>query len=342
MTRWDQSNWSIGHEPIEASPFANKWPLNSPLMRGAWRVHGKPFTYSEWNIGEPSVPSAGAVPIMSMLGALQDWDAMFFFDYEDKGGVWDSDRLDGYFRFNSQPCKLALLGPFGQVYRNGDLTALTDKHASAEGAQQRDGVHGFTKLIGLDPNLPRVEGHSPPSHKELATIHPPLLETPDGTASWDARDAAKATMRIDSPNTKAIGGLIGGQSARLGDWEIEFGTVPRDYGVFIAVSRDGKPLSQSDSILVTAVNHAENSVMNWNETGNSVSDQWGDGPTITWGVPAKLTLPQRDQTLVVYAINSEGKREVEIATNVASGKVTIELGPEHRTLMYEITTRQSN
>jgi hypothetical protein len=51
-------------------------------MRMGWRVEGKPMTLSEWNYAEPSPYSLGCVPMAAVLLSLQDWDGVFFFDYD--------------------------------------------------------------------------------------------------------------------------------------------------------------------------------------------------------------------------------------------------------------------
>lgn len=334
---WDMSDWRVTHEPIESDPYSNSWPRNSPLMRSAWRVHGKPFTYSEWNTGEPSLPAAGGVPVMSLMGSLQDWDAVFFFDYEDQGGRWDTNRLDGFFRMNSQPCKLALLGPFGHLYRSGQLAAMQQVHSSAEGDHLADGVHAFSKLVGLDSKLDRVMGNSPPASGALAKEYPPLLKTADGSAEWDARNAEKALVMVNTPETKAVWGLVGGQTVAIGDWQLKFGELPGDYGVFVATSKDGKPLSESKSILISAVNHVENSTMEWNERKDSLGEDWGEGPTVTWGVPVEITFPH-SSSVQAKSLTATGTPGAAVSVSKTPGGFQqIVLSPDSKALSYSLT-----
>lgn len=335
---WNQENWTVGNEPLAAGPYSNKWPRNNPLMRAAWRVHGMPFTYSEWNIGEPSLTSAGGIPIMSLMGSLQDWDGVFFFDFEDQGGRWDTNQLGGFFRMNGQPCKLALMGACGKMYRKGDLEPLTEIMSSAEGDHYEDGKHAFSKLVGLDANLERVTGTSPPIPHELAAKNPPRFETPDGAATWDATDPGKAIIKINTPKTKSVWGLIGNQTVSLGDWKLQFGTVPNNYGAFVATSRDGLPLSKTKSALLSLVNHVENTNMTWNENRTSVGTGWGGGPTRTWGVQTKVQLPViKSKNLVVFAVDAGGNRMQQVPITNENGNLFFELGPKFKTLMYEFS-----
>jgi hypothetical protein len=334
---WDQEKWTVGNETLVADPYSNQWPRNNPLMRAAWRVHGMPFTYSEWNIGEPSFTSAGAIPIMGMLGSVQDWDGVFFFDYEDQGGQWDDDRIHSFFRINGQPCKLAILGAFGKMYRRGELDSLKEIHRSAEGDHYGDGVHALSKLVGLDPNLDRVTGTSPPDADELTAKQPPRFVTPDNSVVWDARDPDKASVMINTDETKSVWGLVGNQSFDVGDWKVSFGEIPKNYGVLIATSHDAQPLSKTASGLIVAVNHAENNEMKWNTDHTSVGKGWGTGPAKVWGVRATIKLPTNAQKrLNVFAVEANGKRLETVPVRVTEGHVEFELDPKYKTLMYEI------
>lgn len=332
---WDASKWTVGNGPIAAGPYSNAWPRNSPLMRAAWRIHGMPFTYSEWNTGEPSLSSAGGISIMGLMAAIQDWDGVFFFDFEDQGGQWDDDQLQGYFRINGQPCKLALLGAFGKMYREGDLSALKEIHSVAEGAHFESSIHAFTKLVGMDPKLARVTRTSTPDPGEFSKSHPPRFESPDGAAVWDATDPAKATITINTAETKSAWGLVGGQAMQLGDWKLQFGSVANNYGVMIATSRDDKPLSETKSALISVVNHAENENMEWNAERTSVGANWGNGPTKAWGVPLTISLPAGRGELEVFAVDSAGKRIATVPVSKTAEGFQFELGPKYKTLFYE-------
>ena len=334
---WNAKNWTVGNESIAAGPYSNEWPRNSPLMRAAWRVHGMPFTYSEWNTGEPGFASAGGIPIMGLIGALQDWDGIFFFDFEDQGERWDEDSMAGFFRINGQPCKLALLAACGKMFREGDLQALTEVMKSTEGDHFNDCLHVFSKLVGMAPELEPVMGKSTPNPVEFSKEHPPEFVSPDGTASWDATDPEKAAITINTNETKAAWGLVGGQTFELGDWKLMFGSVTRDYAVMMATSRDGKPLFNTSSALISVVNHVENEGMAWNEDRTSVGTKWGHGPTQTWGVPLVIEVPQvPGHRLAVFAVNGSGERGLAVpVTSTTDGKLQFELGPLYKTLLYE-------
>jgi len=333
--QWDMGNWTIGNDPLCESPFENKWPRNSPLMRAGWRVHGRPFTYSEWNMAEPFFYSAGAVPIAATLASLQDWDAVFFFDYDSRSGPAVRDELTSFFTMNGQPCKLSLLPVFGALFRTGALAPLEEIRTAAPGAHRELGVHAFSSRVGIDLNQPEVPLAEVRPGTELVAEHGARLEAPGGRAVWDASDSPRAHLRVDTPNMSAVWGRIGGAEHSLGDWLIRVGEVPENYAVVAVASRDGRAVDTSESMLLVAVNHAENEAMGWNGAKTTVGTQWGHGPTKTWGVPIEIVFPAGTKVLQIHALDGAGRQmEPIVSEQRADGSSVARLVAD--TLWYEL------
>lgn len=79
---WSLVHYTVGNVPIESYPLQEQWPARSLIIRTGWRYHGMPFTLSEWNHAEPSDVNTGVVMMAAVVGSLQDWDGVYFFDYE--------------------------------------------------------------------------------------------------------------------------------------------------------------------------------------------------------------------------------------------------------------------
>lgn len=317
---WDPVDWNIANTPMERSPDAD-----AMLGRAPWRLLDRPFTMSEWNIPDPNDYAAGAVPFAALVAALQDWDGIFFFQYQSGGEAgWYADRVQRFFSFNGQPVKLALLAAFSAMYRRGDLAPLREV---AAGTLDRmlPATAGFTHRIGIDPQAARAA--------ELQAADAKRLASPDGSAAWDASDPARAHVVLNTPATRAAWGLVGGQRFSLGGLGLQVGAVERDYAVVMATSLDGAPLERTRRALVVAVGSAENPGMAWNAARTSVGSAWGAGPAQVNGVPVRLTLPRGGAK--VFALDGRGQRTREVPpADGAAG--TFQLGPEYRTLWYEI------
>ena len=217
-----------------------------------------------------------------MVAALQDWDGVFFFDYYSSERGWDTERMNGYFSFNGQPVKLALLAACANLYRRGDLKPLPDVAAGTL-RELLPATLGLSHRIGIDPKATLAASLAAPTGKRLTS--------PDGRVVWDASERARAHLLINTPNSRAVWGLIGGQEFNLGGVQLALGATDHNYAALIFTSLDGKPLETARRILLTAVGSAENQGMVWNDTRTSVGNKWGTGPTLVNGIPVEVTLP---------------------------------------------------
>ncbi|HUU42696.1 MAG TPA: hypothetical protein VMX57_02895, partial [Planctomycetota bacterium] len=258
---------------------------------------------------------------------LQDWDAVFFFDYHSSDRDWTTDRMLGYFSLNGQPVKLAMLSACANLYRRGDLKPLERVAAGTLDAHLPASL-ALTYRIGIDPKAARADSVKPPDSKRLAT--------PDGAVVWDATDPAKAHVRVVTPASRAVWGLVAGQSFDLGKWKLTVGETFGDYAAVVITSLDGKPLEESRHILLTAVGGAQNRDMGWNAERTSVSDRWGTGPTQVNGIPLNITAHATGVNKV-WALDGRGARVNEIGLmSREPGVWTMNVGPQNKTLWYEL------
>jgi hypothetical protein len=317
---WDSSNWTIRNTPMEQALDAD-----SLLSRAPWRLLDRPFTISEWNIPDPNDYAASTVPFAALVAALQDWDGVFFFDYHSSQDGWDTDRIGGYFSFDGQPVKLALLSACANLYRRADLEPLSDVAAGTL-REMVPATLGLGHRIGIDPKATRPAALPTPAGKRL--------EGPDGRVVWDASDRTRAHVLINTPNSRAVWGLVAGQKFNLGGVQLTLGATERNYAAVIFTSLDGKPLEKAGRILLTAVGSAENQGMVWNDTRTSVGNKWGTGPTLADGIPAEATLPF--QVKSVQALDSRGQPQAAVPVRVEGNTSRFAIGPEHHTLWYEL------
>jgi len=318
---WDGANWTIRNTPMEAAPEAE-----SLLSRAPWRLLDRPFTLSEWNIPDPNDYAASTVPFAAMVAALQDWDGVFFFDYHSSEDGWFTDRERGYFSFNGQPVKLALLAACANLYRRGDLQPLPEVAAGT--MQERlPSTLGLGYRIGIDPKAVGPVKVAAPSGTRLKSA--------DGRALWDAGDAERAHVVVNTPGSRLVWGLVGGRQFDLGGIEVKFGAAERNYAVMAFTSLDGTPLESARRILLAAVGSAENQGMIWNESRTSIGNRWGSGPALVNGIGAELRLPFRVSG--VQALDGAGRRQGAVRIELENNATRFSIGPEYRTLWYEVT-----
>jgi len=317
---WDSKNWTIGNTPMEAAPGKDV-----VFERAAWRLLDRPFTMSEWNIPAPHDYAASVVPFAALAAALQDWDGVFFFDYASDAEKWNRDQLGGYFSFAGHPVKLALLGAFANLYVRGDLAPLPAR-AAGTCETRLPAALGLSHRIGIDPAAKAPDAVEVPAGARLASA--------DGAVVWDATDPKRAQLRVVSPRTRALWGMVGSQEHELGGWTVRTGAIERDYATIVLTSLDGAPLESSKHMLLVAVGSAENEGMEWNAERTSVSNRWGRGPTQVNGIPAEMTL--RAPVTAVHALDGRGVRSGTVPVTREGGAARWEIGPASKTLWYEI------
>lgn len=181
--------------------------------------------------------------------------------------------------------------------------------------------------IGIDPaaRTPAPTNEAPSGAR---------LATPDGRVRWDAAAGERAHVVVNDRAVRAVWGLVGGRGFDLGGLHVDIGAAERDYAVLWLSSLDGKPVEESKRLLLVAAGSAGNAGMEWNETRTSVANRWGRGPAQANGIPAAFAL--RTPLRRVFALDSRGHRTAEVPVEVRDGRLRGAVGPECRTLWYEI------
>ena len=333
---WDPERWTVGNEPMEAFPTRSKWPTNSLLMRVGWRYANKPFTLSEWNYPEPSPYGAGAITTAAVLGAIQDWDGVFFFQYDSESKTredWNRDHTTSFFSFNGSPVKLATMATAANIFLRGDLPPLAQtKLGPIE--DPVSGEHGLRYRLAVSPEV----SESP----ELPTIDANTLSTPTGSLRWHSDPEAedfRGVIAIDTENTAGVWGTIGGEDHQAGPLSLAVDDIQPNYGSILASSLDGRGLTKSNTILMLAATSSENRSMGWNEDRTSVGTQWGTGPTTVAGMTADVRLQTGATTAKVHVCDGSGRPTKVVESRLENGVLKFSIRPEHQTLWYWIETK---
>ena len=326
---WSNSRWTVDQQAIESAPTRSNWPANSLLMRTGWRYHGMPFTLSEWNQGEPNIGGSGAVMMAAVIGAAQDWDGIMFFNYTDNQDHWFADRFQGWFDFAGHPVKEATLAAAGNIFLRGDLDSLKEVK-SGTFTERLDGRTAFDYRIGVDPKGVAMDKVPVPDSDRY--------ETPDGSLLWDATNPESAFIRLNTPKSIGVWGLVADASFEVGNAQVEVGNVANNYATIMLTSQDDLPIATSKSMLLLASSSAENTGMKWNEERNSIGENWGDGPTLINPVTATIRVPKAgfSGTPKVFALDGTGARSGEVAVATEGDEFVIAIGGEYKTLWYEV------
>jgi hypothetical protein len=260
-----------------------------------YRVGGKPFTVSEYNVPAPSDYASEMLPMYATIAAFQDWDAIYAYTYLDFSAAWDSDHLLGFFDVAGNPGALSFLPVAALAFRKelvppAATVAQLALPLPKETAPPLVGEGALAKLwtaAGLPPALlssRRLEivsaGHTsaPVGGKKVS-----------GPIHWDP-GAARPTFTVEAPALRIAAGKIAGTTRNLGDVRLAVGELPRGDASIALVALDGLPLETSKEMLLVAVARVENSAMKFNDDRTGLVS-WGHGPAVAEYVPLTVTLP---------------------------------------------------
>lgn len=289
---WSQLRFHIDNTSQVAAPDGGA--LGSLAV---YRVGGKPFTVSEYNIPAPNDYASEALPMYASIASLQDWDAIYAYTYLDFSARWDADHLLGFFDLAGNPAALSFLPVAALTFRKrlvvpAPAVDQLPLPATREKAPPLVGEGALAKLwtsAGLPPSLlssRRLEIVSP---TKQAPAKRSGTKEAAGQIVWNAGPPAP-TFTVDAPALRVAAGRIAGTAFNLGDVHLAVGDLPRGDASIALVALDGLPLSRSKEMLLVAVARVENSGMKWNAERTGLTS-WGHGPAVAEFVPLTVTLP---------------------------------------------------
>ncbi|MGE4335173.1 MAG: capsular biosynthesis protein [Pigmentiphaga sp.] len=246
-------NWRIWNVSL-----TNRY-MDTLLQRAFRREAGKPFVMSELNHPYPSLPSAEFLPIMAAFALLQDWDGLFFYDYDggrqspvapagfglrgDWGKYVTVSQVARWFRQDGiAPLQTALDLPL-DITAQAAVSARGRSDALANLLRERQGVlprHAWTYRLGIDTS-PGAQPVKP--HPEQG-----LEGSPDGTLVFD-RDRGVLEI-ISAPLLGYMGPQPGSDSLGEG-LNIRLNDGAPHHAAVLLTSLDAQPIRESRRLLLT-------------------------------------------------------------------------------------------
>lgn len=338
--KWDANNWKMEQSSMVSALAAGKSTALNRL--GFQRVAGKPYTVSEFCIPAPSFYQVEMYPVIASYAALQDWDAIYHFDFGDYGEAVPSNRIQSFFALNGNPLKGSFAAAAALLFRQGAMTPL-GSISTLKVSQD-----AIMVAKGFEPEWTAANGGQ---KVDLLRTQLQLSPTTDGSASSLVQNQAagqnKAGAQIIQLKSGAVflaqgegaisaTGFVGGDTVRTTAASFEFPEFGDNHAGMILAGADGKALQDSSRLLLTLGSKAENTGMGWNADRTSVANNWGTAPTLVEGIPVTVTLKNK---LVrhVWALDATGARVQEVPVERNADGVQFVLGPHYQTLNYELS-----
>jgi hypothetical protein len=105
---------------------------------------------------------------------------------------------------------------------------------------------------------------------------------------------------------------------------------------------DGKDFASPGRILLVATGVSHNKGATLESRGGTrvtYGNRWGEEPVMCEGIPADVTLPAEAARVALYPLDERGDRRGAVPTESREGKAVLRLGPEHKTVWYEVEVR---
>lgn len=324
---WDSKDWNIPNKSMVADMASGGGGALSGLAE--YRIAGKPYSVSEYNEPAPNDFQAETVPVLASFAAFQDWDMIYLFDYGDYGTGTDNEKINGYFSINSNPAKMAFMPAAAMIFRGfqgATSPNLTEIGVTKPQSLSADRANSVWTANNIQPGTAMF--------KTRLALAPPGVSAAKSKESVDAPILKLVTTPLGAyyeavgPKSVTLAGILGGQTISAGPLSISPAlSVP--FSVLTLTQMPNK------SQLLTMVGKVENQGMVWNATRTSVTNEWGHGPSVAEGIPAQITLKTGDDRHV-YALDGTGKRITDVPAAYKDGALTFAVGPEFKTLWYEI------
>lgn len=306
------------------------------------RMVGKPFFVSEWDQPWPNEWRAELPVWLAAISAFQEWNGLTVYTYRHSSRV-PIEHISGAFETFNDPARFGLFANAALLFRRGDVAP----------ARERVAVH--------IPEEQAVSARSPspwgaPAFRALAEMHrldTALFDMPEGydrvvdvleeaDAPDDIREADTGEIwrsirerigRIDSERTQVVFGFLGeAGEQRTADLTL---TCESEFATIALSALDEAPIREAERLLLTAVGRAENSGFRYNFTRTKrLTD--GTGPVLIDPIRAEISLRTERGDLRVWAIGADGARLGEVASRHEGGRLVFGIGPEARTMYYEL------
>lgn len=295
-------------------PMVNFPELAIPTKLARTAMVGKAFTVSEVNHPFPSDYGAEMIPTLASYAALQDWDGIFFYTFEAKLLDKATPVIGDYFDITQDPVKIAQMPVGAGIFLRGDVAAakkiVTRSHSSEEINESARLPREYQPYFepGFDTRLPLIHG-SRVSCLDCKSVKPamPAIGNPivsdTNQLSWRTQDGTNGIITIDTPRSQGLIGFVGNnpkvKTTHLG------AEIKNEFAAITLTSMDGKPLYQSNSILLTTAGRTQNTGAEWNERRTMMS-KWGTAPTLIEPIKGYIMLRDMDGILGVWATPLDG------------------------------------
>lgn len=280
------------------------------LERAAlWRVEGKPFMMTEFDLNPPNDHASENFPLLSLMAAYQGWAGFAEYSwYNFQGGKHGHSRISSHFATTGHAGQMCMIPSMALLYRRGlvrpaqerrlfswpesEIPALMAGNIGYGVPQVVERLKGDVSDVWRGSVACRITAEGEAALSGRSGQRVPVLRSDTGEIVIDRAEKGAESLQVNAPAARLLIGYVGGRDVMLGDVRLRVGKgTLRNYANISLVALDEKPVCASRRLLLTAVARVENKGQQWDEKRTCVSNDWGEGPTLAEPVPFTLTLP---------------------------------------------------
>ena len=344
------ANWEIGNRAMVRA--------HGGCIAGlaAQRVAGKPYTVSEYNHPYPIFYGAEGQPMLRAYGALQGWDGVFEYSYNNRQNAEPREN-EYFFSMVARTDVLAHFPACAAMYLRGDvkesvrpltvglpfedyLPRLAGNREVGQGVGRASGGK-VPDALGL---VSRVAVDVTAADKSVPTVAAPKggrYVSDTGELVWDCSKADAAAFTVNAPNVKLFTGFPKGRTFDLGGVRLQVGETKLGWATVSLVSHDATGFDRPGRLLLaaTGLSHNRGAKFTFGKDGTSMScrgDDWGRGGVVNEGVPLTLSLPVPAASVACWALDERGERKASVPVADANGRAQVSVGPSWKTVWYEL------
>ena len=284
--------------------------------RARWNVVGMPAGVSEYDVNPPQDYNSESYPLLALMAAYQGIDMIGEYAWLNFQPTYTPDTLAHPYHTSGNPAQIAFIPAAALIMRGGTIEPAGDAVTMTVHEQNLlDGDIGWSPLgddwerHGVDDSVPwrqavrlRVEPGAGPATLEGGVRgggERSIIESDTGQIRIDRTAEGGETLTVDAPAIKMAFGHTLGKTFELGGVTIavtEAGAQSGDYANVALVALDGKPVAESDRMLLAGVARVHGQGWRFLDEDDTTV-KLGDGPTMAEPTGVTLTLPGGPWTL---------------------------------------------
>lgn len=332
----------------------------------SYRPSDRPYTISEYNHPYPIFYGAEGQPMLHAYGAFHGWDGVFAYSWNNRCAE-EPTLQEYFFSYAARTDCLAHFIACATMYLRGDVKESPDNFTvnlprqiletqwkksfsrSMSGMMAPATDNTFKSAHRLmhrnDVDIHATETCTYPE-EEITAVK--MSDTQE--LEWNNEDPKNGIFVVRTENTKFFSGFPEGRTIDWGDGlSLTVGDTKLGWATISLTSKEQDGFKKGNALLVaTGYTHntGEKFTTVMNEEGkpttriHSRHEDWGKAPMLTEGIPATVTLPAKARKTRCWALDERGQRCQEVpVTKGAKGKAVIAIGPQYKTVWYEIESK---